>query len=68
MVRERFKRGGCEGIVTEDYSELQKIGTELTDSWQRDLADFMSIAYMEEAVGKTQPSTKSSTVLQLSAM
>jgi hypothetical protein len=43
-------RGHCDGFVTQDRanwrktSGLEKIRNELTDSWQRDLADFVSVS------------------------
>ena len=42
--------GHCDGFVTEDCAnwrktnKLQEIGILLTDSWQRDLVDFMSVS------------------------
>jgi hypothetical protein len=57
----------CDGFVTEDRanwrktSELQKIGNELTDSWQRDLADFMSVSKVAVSFFKTAGFNRSPT-------
>src|SRR5258708_40357478 len=43
-------KGDCDGIVTKDRAnwrktnETQKTGEQLTDSWQRDLAELMSVS------------------------